>query len=348
MTSLPARRLSVAPMMDRTDRHFRFFMRMLAPHCWLYTEMIPVGALVHGDAERHLRFDAAEHPVALQLGGSDPEQLAIAASLGAQAGYDEINLNVGCPSERVQHACWGAALMLEPRLVAECVAAMRERVSIPVTVKTRLGVDDNDSYEFLESFLNVVAAAGCSTFILHARKAWLSGLSPKQNRDVPPLHYDRVARIRHERPELEIIVNGGITSAAAAQQRLSEVDGVMLGRAAWREPMLMAELDAHCYGSEPVTRLAALEAYLPYIERELAAGSQLRHLTRHLSGLFAGQRNARVWRNRLAGLAQGSEGLAALQQFIATSRADGIIEPGLLAAHSTVRGAGEYLLNATA
>jgi tRNA-dihydrouridine synthase A len=176
-------------MMDRTDRHFRFFMRALARHCWLYTEMIPVGALLHGDAERHLRFDAAEHPVALQLGGSDPEQLALAAALGADAGYDEINLNVGCPSERVQHACWGAALMLEAGRVAECVAAMRERVTIPVTVKTRLGVDDHDSYEFLKSFVDTVARVGCETFILHARKAWLSGLSPRQNRDVPPLDY---------------------------------------------------------------------------------------------------------------------------------------------------------------
>ena len=305
---------------------------MLAPHCWLYTEMIPVGALLHGDAERHLRFAAAEHPVALQLGGSDPEQLASAAALGAEAGYDEINLNVGCPSERVQHACWGAALMLEPALVADCVAAMRERVGVPVTVKTRLGVDDNDSYEFLESFINVVAPAGCSTFILHARKAWLSGLSPKQNREIPPLHYDRVARVKLERPELEIIVNGGITDADNAEQRLSEVDGVMLGRAAWREPMLIAELDARCYDSDVVSRLAALEAYLPYIEQELSAGHSLRHLTRHLSGLFAGQRNAKLWRNRLSALSHGTKGLEALQQFVSSSRSEGVVEPGRLAA----------------
>jgi tRNA-dihydrouridine synthase A len=319
-------------MMDRTDRHFRYFMRMLAPQCWLYTEMIPVGALVHGDAERHLRFDAAEHPVALQLGGSDPDQLATAAALGAEAGYDEINLNVGCPSERVQHACWGAALMLEPELVAACIAAMRERVDIPVTVKTRLGVDDHDSYEFLDRFIDTVAPAGCETFILHARKAWLSGLSPKQNREIPPLHYDRVARVRQERPELEIIVNGGITSVESAEQRLAEVDGVMLGRAAWRDPMLIAELDSRCYGGAVTTRLAALEAYLPYIERELTAGNSLHHLTRHLSGLFAGQRNARIWRNRLSGLAPGGVGFDALQQFVVTARTQGALEPHLLAA----------------
>jgi tRNA-dihydrouridine synthase A len=332
MRELPARRLSIAPMMDRSDRHFRFLMRSLAPNCWLYTEMVPVGALLHGDTERHLRFDTAEHPVALQLGGSDPNQLAAAAVLGAHAGFDEINLNVGCPSERVQHACWGAALMLDSGRVAECVAAMRERVCVPVTVKTRLGVDEHDSYEFLRSFIEVVARAGCRTFILHARKAWLSGLSPKQNRDIPPLDYARVARIKEELSELEIIVNGGITSIDAALERMQEVDGVMLGRAACRQPMLIAELDARLHDSQPVSRLAALRAYLSYIEQQLATGQSLHHFTRHLFGLFAGERNGRLWRSRLAALNGAADGLAALQKFVARSQHDGIVEPGSLAA----------------
>jgi tRNA-dihydrouridine synthase A len=329
---LPSRRISVAPMMDRTNRHFRFFMRRLAPHAWLYTEMIPVGALVNGDPERHLRFHADEHPVALQLGGSDPEQLALAADLGAAAGYDEINLNVGCPSARVQHACWGAALMLDAGRVAECVAAMIERVAIPVTVKTRLGVDAHDDYEFLTTFIETVARAGCNTFILHARKAWLSGLSPKQNRAVPPLDYDRVARVKQDMRELEIIVNGGITSAPAAQSLLSKVDGVMLGRAAWRQPMLIAELDALCYGTPAVSRLSALESYLPYLEQELAAGQSLQQLTRHLFGLFAGERNGALWRSKLVALGSGAEGLATLRKFVSRAREEGVVEPSSLAA----------------
>lgn len=332
MTESRSRCVSIAPMMDRTDRHFRYFMRMLAPDAWLYTEMIPVGAVLLGDARRHLQFDAAEHPIALQLGGNEPEQLARAASLGEAAGYDEINLNVGCPSDRVQHACWGAALMLDAKRVADCVAAMKARVRIPVTVKTRLGVDEHDSYEFLKSFVETLAQAGCETFILHARKAWLSGLSPKQNRDVPPLNYARVARLKNELPQLEIIVNGGITTSVAARERLREVDGVMLGRAAWRQPMLIAELDAWCSGSQAVSRLDALESYLAYVERELATGQSLSHLTRHLFGLFAGERNGRLWRTRLAGLANSGEGFATLQNFVARARMHGVVEPGSLAA----------------
>jgi tRNA-dihydrouridine synthase A len=222
--------------------------------------------------------------------------------------------------------------MLEAGRVAECVAAMRERVQIPVTVKTRLGVDDHDSYEFLKSFVDTVARVGCETFILHARKAWLSGLSPRQNRDVPPLDYARVERVKREMPQLEIIVNGGITSASAAENLLAKVDGVMLGRAALRQPMLIAELDARCYGSRRVSRLSALEAYLPYIERELSAGASLRCLTRHLFGLFAGERNGRLWRSKLAALDNGAEGLAVLRSFVARARAEGTVEPGLLAA----------------
>jgi tRNA-dihydrouridine synthase A len=319
-------------MMDRTDRHFRFFMRTLAPHCWLYTEMVPVGALLHGDAQRHLRFDESEHPVALQLGGSEPDDLARAARVARDAGYDEINLNVGCPSERVQQACWGAALMLEPQRVADCVAAMKLAVDLPVTVKTRLGVDEYDDYEFLQRFVDVVTRAGCETLIVHARKAWLSGLSPKENREVPPLDYARVARLKVEMPHLEIIVNGGITTLEDARFRLRDVDGVMLGRAAWRQPWLIAELDAEIHGSSAVTRLSALEAYIPYMRRELAQGVSLRHLSRNLFGLFAGERNGRLWRARLAALGERPRGLEVLEAFVEDARAHGVVEPGSLAA----------------
>ncbi len=319
-------------MMDRTDRHFRFFMRTLAPHCWLYTEMVPVGALLHGDARRHLRFDESEHPVALQLGGSEPDELARAARMARDAGYDEINLNVGCPSERVQQACWGAALMLEPQRVAACVAAMKQAVDLPVTVKTRLGVDEHDDYEFLRRFVDAVTRAGCQTLIVHARKAWLAGLSPKENREVPPLDYARVARLKDEMPHLEIIVNGGITTLEDARSRLRDVDGVMLGRAAWRQPWLIAELDAEIYGASPVTRLSALEAYIPYMRRELAQGVSLRHLSRNLFGLFAGERNGRLWRARLAALGERPCGLEVLEAFVADARAHGVVEPGSLAA----------------
>ena len=330
--TLPDRRLCVAPMMERTDRHFRYFMRLLAPHVWLYTEMVPVGAVLRGDAHRHLQFDRAEHPVALQLGGSEPDELARVASIGATRGYDEINLNVGCPSERVQQACWGAALMLEPARVADCVAAMRAAVAVEVTVKTRLGVDDHDDYDFLCTFIDHVVKAGCRTLILHARKAWLSGLSPKQNRDVPPLDYARVARVKRDFPELEVIVNGGIVTESGALEQLEHVDGVMIGRAAWRQPMMMASLNSHCFHSPPASRLSALEAYLPYMERELAAGQSLRLLTRHLFGLFSGERNGRLWRVRLAQLDNSAQGLAALQRFVLRARAEGVVEPGTLAA----------------
>ncbi|RPI63030.1 MAG: tRNA dihydrouridine(20/20a) synthase DusA, partial [Lysobacterales bacterium] len=226
------RRLSVAPMMDRTDRHLRYLLRLLAPHARLYTEMITARALVRGDAERLLRFDAAEHPVALQLGGSEPGELAKAARLGEDAGYDEINLNVGCPSDRVQAGCFGAALMLEPKRVADCVRAMRAAVAVPVTVKTRLGVDHHDSYEFVRDFVGEVAAAGCATFIVHARKAWLSGLSPRENREIPPLDYARVHRLKRELPELTVVINGGFVTLEDSVAQLAQLDGVMIGRAA--------------------------------------------------------------------------------------------------------------------
>jgi tRNA-dihydrouridine synthase A len=319
-------------MMDRTDRHFRYLMRIIAPHAWLYTEMVTTGALLHGEPGRHLRFDPTEHPVALQLGGNDPGSLAAAAQLGERAGYDEINLNVGCPSDRVQEGCFGAALMLDAPRVAECVSAMRAAVAIPVTVKTRLGVDMHDSYEFLCDFVAAVAAAGCRTFVLHARKAWLSGLSPKQNREIPPLDYGRVIAAKRDFPDLEIIINGGITELPSALALAGAVDGVMLGRAACNEPMLMAELDAAVHGGTAATREAVLTGFLPYLEREVAAGQKLRYMTRHLLGLFAGQPGGRHWRRALGELPEGPAGLAALRRVLDGAAGIGRLDPRLLAA----------------
>jgi tRNA-dihydrouridine synthase A len=297
------RRLAVAPMMERTDRHCRYFLRLLAPHAWLYTEMITSAALLHGDRDGLLEFSSAEHPVALQLGGSEPRELAAAALFGAEAGYDEINLNVGCPSSRVQAGCFGAALMREPERVAACVRAMRDAVRIPVTVKTRLGVDHLDSYEFLCDFVGRVAEAGCGTIVVHARKAWLKGLSPKQNREVPPLDYGRVRRLKRDFPALEILVNGGLTELDAALAELEHVDGIMLGRAAYADPYLLAQLDAAIFGAaEPCARFDALAAFVPYLEREVGRGTPLKSMTRHLMGLFAGLPGGRRWRRLLGAL----------------------------------------------
>jgi tRNA-dihydrouridine synthase A len=314
--------LSIAPMMDRSDRHFRFLMRLLAPHAVLYTEMLTARALLRGDTERLLRFDASEHPVALQLGGSDPKELAAAARIGEQAGYDEINLNLGCPSDRVQAGCFGAALMLDRDRVAECVASMCGAVRVPVTVKTRLGVDDHDSYEFLRAFVTRVAGAGSQTFIVHARKAWLSGLSPKENREIPPLDYPRVHALKRDFPRLTIVINGGIKDFAIALAQLAHVDGVMLGRAAYQDPRLVASLDAALFAEgrtgqnfaadvEHVERL--LERFLPYAERELARGTPLRTMTRHLVSLRGGQPGGRRWRRALTELPEGRSGLARLR-----------------------------------
>lgn len=294
------RALCVAPMMERTDRHCRFFLRLVAPRTFLYTEMVTSAALLHGDRERLLAFDSTEHPVALQLGGSEPAELAAAARFGAAAGYDEINLNVGCPSDRVQAGCFGAALMREPERVGACVAAMRDAVDVPVTVKTRIGVDHQDSYEFLCDFVGHVAEAGCETLIVHARKAWLKGLSPKQNREVPPLDYARVRRLKRDFPAIEVILNGGLKDEHTALAELAHVDGVMLGRAAYDDPLLLGRLDAAIYGEAPVAVEDALEAYFSYIERELAAGTRLRAMTRHLMGVFAGRPGGRKWRRALS------------------------------------------------
>jgi tRNA-dihydrouridine synthase A len=323
-------------MMDRSDRHFRFLTRLLSPHARLYTEMITARALLHGDAPRLLRFDATERPLALQLGGSDPSELAAAARLGADAGYDEINLNVGCPSDRVQAACFGAALMLTPGRVADCVAAMRAAVAVPVTVKTRLGVDHHDSYEFAHSFVATVAAGGCDTFIVHARKAWLRGLSPKENREVPPLDYPRVHRLRLDFPHLRIVINGGLTDVATSLRQLEHVDGVMLGRASYQDPWFIAELDRFLFDTrEPGTLERVLARYLPYVERELSAGTPLRSMTRHLLGLRAGCAGGRRWRRELSELGDGSSGLARLREIAAQAARAPRPEPSLAASTKT-------------
>jgi tRNA-dihydrouridine synthase A len=313
--SLSPRVLSVAPMMARTDRHFRFLMRLLAPHAWLYTEMITTGAVLEGQTERLLAYDASEHPVALQLGGSEPVQLAGAAKIGADLGYDEINLNLGCPSGRVQQACFGAALMLDRDRVLRCVRAIQGAVSVPVTVKMRIGVDDRDSYDYLYWFVEGLVAAGLETVIVHARKAWLSGLTPKQNREVPPLDYERVYRIKRDFPQLEVIINGGYDDRDTILAALEHVDGVMLGRAAYENPMLVADLDAALFGTaRPRSRGEVLGAYVEYLDARLRRGDKLKFMTRHLHGLFAGEPGARRWRRGLGQLPDGAAGLRALRE----------------------------------
>jgi tRNA-dihydrouridine synthase A len=297
------RRLSVAPMMDWTDRHCRYFLRLLAPRTLLYTEMVPAGAILLGDRERFLRFDPAEHPVALQLGGADPDGLARCAELGAARGYDEINLNVGCPSDRVQNARFGACLMAEPDLVACCMRAMLAAAApVPVTLKTRIGIDEHDSYDFLCRFVAAVAGAGCRTVILHARKAWLSGLSPRENRELPPLRYETVHRVKVDFPELEIIANGGIRTIAQARAQLAEVDGVMIGREAYQNPYALAEWERDLLGTAAPapSRCEITLRLLPYIERELAEGTPLQAISRHILGLFNGVPGARAWRRHLS------------------------------------------------
>jgi tRNA-dihydrouridine synthase A len=303
-------------MMDRTDRHLRYLLRLLAPRARLYTEMITARALIRGDAERLLRFDISEHPVALQLGGSEPAELAAAAKLGAAAGYDEVNLNVGCPSDRVQAGCFGAALMLEPARVAECVRAMRDAVNVPVTVKTRLGVDEHDSYEFARDFIAEVAAAGCRTFIVHARKAWLSGLSPKQNREIPPLDYGRVYRLKRELPGLVIVINGGLVTLEESGAQLEHVDGIMIGRAAYQDSWLVARLDAALFDGNVVAEHDVLAAFESYVARELASGTPLRAMTRHLLGMRSGREGGRRWRRQLGELTEGARGLDDLRAIV--------------------------------
>jgi tRNA-dihydrouridine synthase A len=292
-------------MMDWTDRHCRYFHRLLSPHSRLYTEMVTSAALVRGGQLRLLEHSQQEHPVALQLGGSDPVELAQAAVLGAQAGYDEINLNVGCPSDRVQSGRFGACLMLEPALVGQCVQAMREALEarghgIPVTVKCRIGVDDQDAYADLQRFTETMIAAGVTVLVVHARKAWLQGLSPKENREIPPLDYERVYQLKREFSSLTVVINGGITTVSAVQAHLQSVDGVMLGRAAYHDPYLLAQVEAALYGEPLPTREAVLAHLRPYVEAELARGTALKHITRHVLGLYQGQPGARAFRRVLS------------------------------------------------
>jgi tRNA-dihydrouridine synthase A len=328
------RTFSVAPMMEWTDRHCRTFLRLISARALLYTEMATSGAVLHGPRERVLGFDEREQPVALQIGGSDPAELAAAARIGADCGYREINLNVGCPSDRVQSGRFGACLMAEPDLVADCVAAMIAAVDIPVTVKCRIGIDDQDSEAALEDFIAAVAAAGCGTFIVHARKAWLEGLSPKQNRDVPPLDYGRVYRLKELRPELEIILNGGIETLEEAEAHLAHVDGVMLGRAAYHNPYLLADVDARFFGDDgpPPSRAEVVRRFAAYAQEQLERGVALHRMTRHILGLYHGQPGARAFRRHLSEEATRPDaGISVLQAALERVQGEGLPRPAAAA-----------------
>ncbi len=294
--------IAVAPMIDWTDRHCRYFFRLFSPNVMLYTEMITAPAIIHGDRDYLLGYDPSEHPLALQIGGSDPVMLAACAKIAEDYGYDQINFNVGCPSDRVQSGKFGACLMKEPNLVADCIAAMRKSVKIPVTLKTRLGVDDYDSYEFLHDFVCKVAATGCDTFIIHARKAWLNGLSPKENREIPPLRYEAVYQLKQDFPTLKIILNGGIKTVSEVKQQLDSVDGVMIGREIYYRPFFLAEIEREFFSNYDniLTPDSILESLLPYIEKQLAKGTRLSHLTRHIMGLYQGVPGVRTWRRYLS------------------------------------------------
>jgi tRNA-dihydrouridine synthase A len=311
-------RLSVAPMMDWTDRHCRAFHRVLAPGALLYTEMVHAQAVIQGDRERLLGFDDSEHPVALQLGGSDPDALAQAARIGADRGYDEVNLNVGCPSDRVQAGRFGACLMKEPALVADCIAAMSAATSVPVTVKCRLGVDEQEDYDVFVSFVDTVAATGCTRFVVHARKAWLSGLSPKENREIPPLRYDWVHRLKRERPQLHVSLNGGLDQVEQCLDQLQAVDAVMLGRCAYHEPYRLHLLDCALSGRAPKPRAQLLREYLPYVAAQLSGGVAIKHITRHVLGLFHAQPGGRAFRQVLSEQApKPGAGLEVLERALA-------------------------------
>ncbi|BCV38038.1 MULTISPECIES: tRNA dihydrouridine(20/20a) synthase DusA [Shewanella] len=295
------RRFSIAPMLDWTDRHYRYFARLMSSQTLLYTEMVTTGAILHGKGD-YLAYNQEEHPLALQLGGSNVEDLARCAEIAQQRGYDEVNLNVGCPSDRVQNGRFGACLMEEPELVAHCVDAMRQKVDIPVTVKTRIGIDDKDSYEFLCDFITKVSAAGCDTFIIHARKAWLQGLSPKENREIPPLDYPRVYQLKQDFPGLHISINGGIKSFEEMHAHLAQLDGVMVGREAYQNPYLLAEVDQKIFGldSQVMSRDQVVDAMLPYVEAHLQSGGRLNHISRHMTGLYQGIPGSRSWRRHLS------------------------------------------------
>jgi tRNA-dihydrouridine synthase A len=329
------RRFSVAPMMEWTDRHCRFFHRLLTRRALLYTEMLTTGAVLHGDRARLLRFDPAEHPLALQLGGSDPKALAACARIGAEAGFDEINLNAGCPSDRVQDGRFGACLMAEPELVGEAVAAMKGAVDIPVTVKCRIGIDDQDPEPALEKFTQAVRRAGADALIVHARKAWLKGLSPKENREVPPLDYDRVYRLKAAHPELTIVLNGGVAGIDDALSHLQHVDGVMMGRAAYQEPWRLLSVDPRVFGDAApfASAKAAAAALAPYIAREVGNGTRLHAITRHLHGLFHTVPGARAYRRHLAGAASTPHADAEYLLAALALVADGVLDSATDLAH---------------
>ncbi len=297
-----ARRVCVAPMMERTDRHDRVFLRLISRRALLYSEMIPAGAIVRGRRTDLLAFDSVEHPLALQVGGADPAALAECARIAEAIGYDEINLNAGCPSDRVQDGRFGACLMAEPALVADCVRAMRRAAAIPVTVKCRIGIDERESFADLQEFVGRVADAGSASLIVHARKAWLNGLSPRENREVPPLRYDVVYRLKDAKPDLPIVINGGITDLDSAERHLARVDGVMIGRAAYENPYVLAEVDRRFFGEmQPAAgREAVAEGMLPYVMEQYAAGVPVHRITRHMLGLFNGLPGARAWRRTLS------------------------------------------------
>jgi tRNA-dihydrouridine synthase A len=308
------RRFCVAPMMDCTDRHERYFLRLISARAVLYTEMVTAAAIMHGDLNRLLAFDPAEHPVALQLGGSDPADLAAAARIGSDYGYDEINLNIGCPSDRVQSGRFGACLMAEPDLVGECVASMKDRVARPVTVKTRIGIDDRDSYGELRDFVGTVRDRGCRTFILHARKAWLQGLSPKQNREVPPLEYVRVHKLKADFPDVEVLINGGIRTLDEVKLQLNHVDGVMLGRAVYENPFLLSDVDRRVYNNQRPgrSRREIVRLFAEYAARQMEKGTRMHQMTRHIVGLYSGMPGARKWRRYLTEQAVQPEATAGI------------------------------------
>ena len=301
------RRFCVAPMMDWSDRHCRYFWRLFSKHAFLYTEMITTGALLNGDVERFLQYNPEEHPVALQLGGSDPEALATCSKMAEEWQYDEVNLNCGCQSDRVKSGRFGACLMAKPNLVGECIQAMQEATNIPVTIKHRIGIDDQDEYEDLFTFVEKIRDGGCKTFIVHARKAWLKGLSPKQNREVPPLLYDRVYQLKKEFPELEIIINGGITTIEECQEHLKHVDGVMIGREAYHNPYLLAAVDQQLFSEETdiVNRDHILNEYIRYCDQQIAAGSKLSFMSRHALGLFYKEKGGKIFRRYISENAPG-------------------------------------------
>lgn len=302
MPSSFSHRFCVAPMLDWTDRHERYFLRTLSKHVYLYTEMVTTGALIYGDSQRHLAYNELEHPVALQLGGSQPKEIAHCAVLAEKAGYDEVNLNIGCPSDRVQSGRFGACLMAQPELVAQCIRAIEDCVQIPATIKCRIGIDEHDSDEFLFNFVESIAAAGCKTFIVHARIAILKGLSPKENREIPPLQYDRVFRLKERFPHLKIIINGGIQKLEAAHELLNSVDGVMIGREVYQNPWILANVDELFFGgvNQHNNRFAVISAFLPYVKEELHSGTPLQHMTRHILGLFHGVPGGKAFRRHLS------------------------------------------------